>query len=67
MKRFAEDRQRMLREQKRHASILGYCRFAALGRFRKKDGFDCGNARCHRCHSNKLPKRIPTRQEITNG
>jgi hypothetical protein len=24
------------------------------GRFRKKDAYDCGNARCYLCHSDKL-------------
>lgn len=25
-----------------------------VGRFRKKDAFDCGRTRCHICHSDKL-------------
>lgn len=24
------------------------------GRFRKKDGYDCGNSQCYICHSDKL-------------
>jgi len=25
-----------------------------IGRFRKKDAYDCGNARCYICHADKL-------------
>jgi hypothetical protein len=35
-----------------------------VGRFRKTDAGDCGNARCLICHSGKFPKREPTRQEL---
>ena len=34
-----------------------------LGRFRKKDAWDCGRSRCAGCHSDKYPKRTPTRHE----
>lgn len=34
------------------------------GRFRKKHAFDCGQARCCGCHSDKYPKREKTRQEM---
>lgn len=34
------------------------------GRFRKMRAFDCGNARCYLCHSDKFPKREKTNQEI---
>jgi hypothetical protein len=34
------------------------------GRFRKKDAWDCGKARCLMCHSDKAPQRIPTEQEM---
>ena len=37
-----------------------------IGRFRKKDAYDCGNARCYICHSDKLPKRCLTAQEINS-
>ena len=33
------------------------------GRFRKKDAWDCGNARCRICHSDKFPKRDKHEQE----
>jgi hypothetical protein len=33
------------------------------GRFRKKKDLDCGNPRCHMCHSDKFPKRKLTRRE----
>jgi hypothetical protein len=35
-----------------------------IGRFRKKDAFDCGHTRCWICHSDKLPKRLLTKQEM---
>ena len=35
-----------------------------IGRFRKKDAYDCGNTKCYICHNDKLPKRTLTRQEI---
>lgn len=34
-----------------------------IGRFRKKDAYDCGNTRCYICHSDKLPKRQLHEQE----
>lgn len=37
-----------------------------IGRFRKRDAYDCGNARCQLCHSDKFPKRIITRQEYAS-
>lgn len=35
-----------------------------IGRFRKKDAWDCGNTRCHLCHGDKFPVRYKTRQEL---
>jgi hypothetical protein len=35
-----------------------------LGRFRKKDAWDCGNPRCWICHSDKFPKRELTIKEV---
>ncbi len=34
-----------------------------MGRFRKRDAYDCGNTRCQLCHGDKFPRREPTRQE----
>jgi len=34
-----------------------------IGRYRKKDAWDCGNARCFMCHGDKFPKRELTYQE----
>lgn len=34
-----------------------------IGRFRKKDAYDCGNTQCKICHSDKFPKRTLSRQE----
>lgn len=39
-------------------------RFNNLGRFRKRDGYDCGNPACHLCHSDKFPRRELTRPEL---
>lgn len=38
-------------------------RFGQAGRYRKRDAYDCGNARCGCCHSDKFPARTPTPQE----
>ena len=35
-----------------------------IGRFRKKDAWDCGNPHCLICHSYKFPKRQRTQKEI---
>lgn len=32
--------------------------------FRKRHPQDCGHAQCQMCHSDKYPKRTPTRQEV---
>ncbi len=34
-----------------------------VGRFRKKDAWDCGNTQCGICHQDKFPKRSLTDQE----
>lgn len=34
-----------------------------VGRFRKKDAWDCGNTQCGICHRDKFPKREITDQE----
>ena len=35
-----------------------------IGRFRKKDAYDCGHTQCFMCHGDKFPKREPTEQEM---
>jgi hypothetical protein len=35
-----------------------------VGRFRKKDAWDCGNSKCFLCSSHKFPKRTPHEQEL---
>lgn len=35
-----------------------------IGRFRKKDAWDCGKTQCYICHGDKYPKREKTRQEL---
>ncbi len=73
MKRWHEDYKISLRECKKRKAILlkglssdivGYDRHKQVGRFRKKDAFDCGNARCGCCHCDKFPKREKHEQEI---
>jgi hypothetical protein len=34
-----------------------------IGRFRKKDAYDCGNVQCYICHGDKYPKRELSNQE----
>ncbi len=38
-----------------------------VGRFRKRDAWDCGNPQCYMCHSDKFPKRSLTEQEIKSN
>lgn len=35
-----------------------------IGRYRKRDAYDCGNTRCYLCHNEKLPKRQKHEQEM---
>lgn len=35
-----------------------------VGRFRKRDAYDCGKPHCFSCHSEKYPKRSLTEQEL---
>lgn len=35
-----------------------------VGRFRKRDAYDCGKPGCGICHGDKFPRRLRTRQEI---
>jgi hypothetical protein len=37
-----------------------------VGRFRKKDAWDCGKPHCMICHSDKFPKRDKTHQEVNS-
>lgn len=43
----------MAREQRRSVTLGGVAH-AELGRFRKRDGLDCGRARCGQCHGDKM-------------
>jgi len=38
-----------------------------VGRFRKKDAWDCGNPQCGICHQDKFPKRQLTNKEIRSN
>ncbi len=66
MKRWHEDYFHSLRHWKRFHS-LAYKHDLPVGKFRKKKSFDCGNARCYICHSDKYPKRDLTRKEIISS
>lgn len=35
-----------------------------VGRFRKKDAWDCGKTQCCICHGDKYPKRYKKKQEL---
>lgn len=43
----------MVRERRRSA-VLGGVVAVELGRFRKRDGLDCGRPRCGCCHGDKF-------------
>lgn len=43
-----------MERQRRRSAVLGGVAHAELGRFRKRDGLDCGRARCGQCHGDKL-------------
>lgn len=69
MKRWHEETHITKREQQKRINYLQNYKDTnfnkcELGRFRKKDFYDCGNPGCFLCHSNKFPKREPTNQEI---
>jgi hypothetical protein len=38
-----------------------------VGRFRKKDAWDCGNTQCGICHNDKFPKRSLTNREVKSN
>lgn len=62
MKRWQDDRSHHLRELRRHRDSSCSSQ-ATPGRFRKRKARDCGHAQCPMCHSDKFPRRIPTRRE----
>lgn len=69
MRRWHEDKKvmhrnrRKLRWMETYGVVLPSKTFKSqLGRFRKKDAFDCGNAGCVSCHCDKI-LGVPTRQE----
>lgn len=62
MRRYHQEEQLLISRARRERDLVGR-RASDLGRYRKKHPLDCGNARCHLCHSDKVPKRTLTRQE----
>lgn len=38
-----------------------------IGRYRKRDAYDCGKPGCFVCHSDKFPKRSLTEQEVLSN
>ncbi len=65
MKRWHEDYFHCLKHWKRFQR--SYKHDLSIGRFRKRKSFDCGNSRCHMCHSDKFPKRELTKKEIISS
>lgn len=62
MKRWHEDIAVMMRQKRR--DHLNYVRRALpLGRFRKRDAFDCGKTRCGLCHYEKYVNPKPSLQQ----
>lgn len=52
----------------RNAKVLRNLGFSSTKcRSRKRHALDCGNTACQLCHSDKYPKRTPTRQEQLNS
>lgn len=72
MKRAAEEKKIARREHRKHMrQIHGWPKLPVTcpcdlqeNRFRKKDAFDCGHARCGTCHRDKLCGHEKTKQEI---
>jgi len=56
MKRWHDDVHAMLRQRKLWRSPFNDGSPRPLGEFRKRHAFDCGNPKCHICHSDKLMK-----------
>jgi hypothetical protein len=50
----------VMRRRAKLCKVLGR---EPLSNFRKRHPQDCGNPRCGLCHSDKYPRREPTRQE----
>lgn len=69
MKRWHDDVHTMLKQRKiwtSHGYDLTGKHHRNLGRFRKRHAFDCGNARCHTCHSDKLLNYKKMEEEIAD-
>jgi hypothetical protein len=73
MKRYEEEKQLIKTRIKQYKLIGGYAgpqhdQFVpSAGHFRKTlRCMGCGRSRCQLCHSDKYPKRKPTRQEQEN-
>jgi len=72
MRRYHEDLPRTIREHRRHMRemhgwpekhVTCICDLQA-GRFRKKDAFDCGHARCMLCHGEKALRRPSVKDRV---
>ena len=70
MKRRHEERKITRREWNKHRRIhlwmgdVDCICDKQVGRFRKRDAYDCGMPKCWICHSDKFPRGSWTRQEI---
>lgn len=63
MKRYEEERKIMQRRYSENKNFKGGYTNKKAGHFRKRHFLDCGNSRCHVCHSDKFPIREITTQE----
>ena len=66
MKRWHEEEHIAKRHLKEYQRIRPNLCKNQLGRFRKMDGYDCGNSKCCVCHSDKFYDRPDTYQEFNS-
>lgn len=57
---------RRLKEYQRFLGKFGHAAELSPGRFRKRHPLDCGRARCHLCHGEKLMDRLTPAQIRAN-
>ncbi len=62
MKRWHEEINIAKRNQKVRCKLVN-SDDVPLGRYRKRDAYDCGKTQCGLCHNDKFPKRELTRKE----
>jgi len=63
MKRWHEDRKKMLTNRQLGCIMHTGAANLSIGYFRKSKALDCGNPKCYMCHGDKHPVRIKTTGE----